>query len=153
MFLFIAIISRLSILSTLVPSKTHFFLPFLKRECGNPCLLCRDPTILFWFTCSMGTCILFLLIAPFGWPFVVISFKSPLCQLDMYLVCLDSMLIFLFSSRGLVSHSCGAYFNSCFSIWCSSWASCIYFFGWLIQANLDYCYFSYISFLSLIPSY
>ena len=98
----------------------------------------------YWFTCFMWTCILFLPVAPFGWPCLVSPFISPFCPLGVYSAYLYFMRVFLpLFQRFNLSHL-EASFTSNFVIWCSLWASHVYFFGFLLLS---------LFFLSLIPSY
>ena len=100
----------------------------------------------------MRTCILFLLVAPFRWPCLVSHFRSPLCQLGVYSACLNFLHVFLPSFENFSLSLRESFFRFQFH-YTMLLTSHIYSFGWLLQASLDFCYFPYIFFLSLVPSY
>lgn len=154
MLIFRVVILRLSVLSTFVPFKILSFLPFSKREWESlftlQCLYYPFLVFMFYVNMHIVSCGGSFWVTMFGQSFQII-YLSVRCVLDMRQ--LDACLHFILPSRGSVSHSWRASFDSSFVIWCSSLASCIYSSSCLLQASLDSCYFPYIFFLYFIPLY
>ena len=93
MLAFRAVALRSSILLIFVPFRIVIFLPFSKWEGGSPCLPYMVHIIIFWFTCSIQTCIPLLLFTPFEWPYLVSHSRLSHCQLGVYSTCLDLMCL------------------------------------------------------------